>query len=90
MKYALIAALMLVAALAVGALLAFLLKKARHATWSARRQLALSAAFGLGGNHAGFGSYGAQRGDGTATISAQEQQDQAALAIVALAHDIAG
>ena len=41
-----------------------------------------------GGNHAGFGSYGAQRGDGTATISAQEQQDQAAQAIVAFAHDI--
>ena len=43
-----------------------------------------------GGNHAGFGNYGAQEGDGTATISAQEQQDQAAQAIVALAHDIAG
>ena len=26
-----------------------------------------------GGNHAQFGSYGAQKGDGTATISAQAQ-----------------
>ncbi len=26
-----------------------------------------------GGNHAGFGSYGAQSGDGTASISAEEQ-----------------
>jgi predicted alpha/beta-hydrolase family hydrolase len=31
-----------------------------------------------GGNHAGFGSYGAQRGDGTATISNEEQQQQIA------------
>ena len=31
-----------------------------------------------GGNHAGFGNYGEQNGDGTATISAQEQQQQAA------------
>ena len=28
-----------------------------------------------GGNHAGFGSYGKQDGDGEATISAEEQQD---------------
>lgn len=27
-----------------------------------------------GGNHAGYGDYGAQKGDGEATISAQEQQ----------------
>ncbi|MDN6139540.1 MAG: alpha/beta hydrolase [Tetragenococcus koreensis] len=27
-----------------------------------------------GGNHAGFGSYGAQKGDGTATISNEDQQ----------------
>mgnify|MGYP003037100703 CR=1 FL=1 len=27
-----------------------------------------------GGCHAGFGSYGAQKGDGTPTISAEEQQ----------------
>ncbi len=30
-----------------------------------------------GGNHAQFGDYGAQDGDGTATISAQEQREQA-------------
>lgn len=30
-----------------------------------------------GGNHAGFGDYGLQDGDGTASISASEQQDQA-------------
>ncbi len=29
-----------------------------------------------GGNHARFGNYGAQRGDGTAAISAEEQQRQ--------------
>ena len=29
-----------------------------------------------GGNHAGFGNYGAQRGDGEAAISAEEQQEQ--------------
>ncbi|MBV6552676.1 alpha/beta hydrolase, partial [Acinetobacter soli] len=31
-----------------------------------------------GGNHAGFGSYGSQRGDGSATISNEEQQQQIA------------
>ena len=31
-----------------------------------------------GGCHAGFGSYGAQKGDGTPTISAEEQQRQTA------------
>lgn len=31
-----------------------------------------------GGNHAQFGNYGYQRGDGEATISAEEQQKQAA------------
>ena len=31
-----------------------------------------------GGCHAGFGSYGAQNGDGTPTISAEEQQQQTA------------
>lgn len=30
-----------------------------------------------GGNHAGFGNYGAQAGDGIATISPEEQQKQA-------------
>ena len=31
-----------------------------------------------GGCHAGFGSYGAQKGDGTPIISAEEQQQQTA------------
>ncbi len=35
-----------------------------------------------GGNHAGFGDYGAQAGDGEATISNEAQQQQAAEAIV--------
>lgn len=30
----------------------------------------------IGGNHAQFGMYGTQKGDGVATISAKEQQDQ--------------
>lgn len=34
-----------------------------------------------GGNHAQFGNYGLQKGDGTASISAEEQQTQTALAI---------
>ena len=36
-----------------------------------------------GGCHAGFGSYGAQKGDGTTTISAEEQQRQTADALAA-------
>ena len=36
-----------------------------------------------GGCHAGFGSYGAQNGDGTPTISAEEQQQQTADALAA-------
>lgn len=36
-----------------------------------------------GGCHAGFGSYGAQKGDGTPTISAKEQQRQTADALAA-------
>lgn len=36
-----------------------------------------------GGNHAGFGDYGVQRGDGVATIPAAEQQEQTAGAIIA-------
>ena len=36
-----------------------------------------------GGCHAGFGSYGAQKGDGTPTISAGEQQRQTADALAA-------
>ena len=35
-----------------------------------------------GGNHAGFGDYGLQDGDGVATISSDEQQEQAVIAIV--------
>jgi dienelactone hydrolase len=37
-----------------------------------------------GGNHAQFGNYGLQAGDGQATITAEEQQAQAAGATVAL------
>jgi pimeloyl-ACP methyl ester carboxylesterase len=37
-----------------------------------------------GGNHAGFGWYGPQPGDGVATISREEQQAQTTEAIVAL------
>ena len=36
-----------------------------------------------GGCHAGFGSYGAQKGDGTPAISAEEQQRQTADALAA-------
>ncbi len=36
-----------------------------------------------GGNHAGFASYGAQKGDGTATLSAAEQQEAVASAVAA-------
>ena len=35
----------------------------------------------VGGNHAGFGAYGPQEGDGSATIAAEEQQGQTAAAI---------
>ena len=35
-----------------------------------------------GGNHAQFGNYGVQKGDGTASISAQEQQEQTVKAIL--------
>lgn len=38
-----------------------------------------------GGNHAGFGSYGIQKGDGQASISQQEQVSQTADAIAAFA-----
>ena len=38
-----------------------------------------------GGNHAYFGNYGEQEGDGTATISREQQQKEAADAIEALA-----
>lgn len=35
-----------------------------------------------GGNHAQFGNYGIQKGDGTSDISALQQQEEAAAAIV--------
>lgn len=35
-----------------------------------------------GGNHAQFGNYGPQKGDGTATITAQAQQAQAVAAMI--------
>lgn len=35
-----------------------------------------------GGNHGGFGSYGDQSGDGTATISNEEQQEQIASLVI--------
>ena len=41
-----------------------------------------------GGNHAGFGNYGAQRGDNNADISCDEQQKQTAEAILRLAKRI--
>ncbi len=41
-----------------------------------------------GGNHAGFGDYGAQSGDGTATITAQDQQGQTAQAVIDFAQNL--
>lgn len=41
-----------------------------------------------GGNHAQFGSYGAQSGDGEAAVTAQEQQTQTAFAIIRFAEEI--
>jgi len=41
-----------------------------------------------GGNHAQFGNYGPQSGDGTATMSRQEQQERTVDAIMALVHSI--
>jgi len=35
-----------------------------------------------GGNHAQFGDYGAQEGDGVATISVEEQHEQVSSAII--------
>ncbi len=43
-----------------------------------------------GGNHAQFGSYGVQPGDGTAQISAEAQQEQAAQAVMDLLAEIGG
>ena len=42
-----------------------------------------------GGNHAQFGDYGPQEGDGEATMSREEQQQRTAEAIVGLAETIA-
>jgi hypothetical protein len=43
-----------------------------------------------GGNHAQFGNYGVQPGDGTATISAADQQAQAADLTVRLLRAVEG
>ena len=43
-----------------------------------------------GGNHAQFGNYGPQKGDGIATISREAQQERTIEPIVALARTIAG
>jgi len=43
-----------------------------------------------GGNHAQFGNYGLQPGDGTATISAADQQTQAADLTVRLLRAVEG
>jgi hypothetical protein len=42
-----------------------------------------------GGNHAGFGWYGPQNGDGEATISREEQQDQTVAATLELLETLA-
>ena len=41
-----------------------------------------------GGNHAQFGHYGPQKGDGIATISREEQQRLTAAAILELANGL--
>jgi predicted esterase len=38
----------------------------------------------VGGNHGQFGDYGVQKGDGTASISREDQQNQTVQAIVSL------
>ncbi|NTW09008.1 MAG: alpha/beta hydrolase, partial [Anaerolineaceae bacterium] len=43
-----------------------------------------------GGNHAQFGNYGPQPGDGTATISTAEQQSQAVDLMVQLFRAVEG
>jgi hypothetical protein len=43
-----------------------------------------------GGNHAGFGSYGAQPGDNPATISAEDQRAQAAAATTSFLESLQG
>jgi hypothetical protein len=41
-----------------------------------------------GGNHAQFGNYGAQKGDGEATITAKEQQSKTAYAVLQFAETL--
>jgi hypothetical protein len=41
-----------------------------------------------GGNHAQYGAYGPQAGDGAATISREEQQQQTTTAISELANQL--
>ncbi len=41
-----------------------------------------------GGNHAGFGHYGPQAGDGTATIDREEQQRQTAVTLLAFVRSL--
>ena len=50
----------------------------RSATAAAIAENAYTETIIDGGCHAGFGSYGAQKGDGTPIISAEEQQQQTA------------
>ena len=38
----------------------------------------------IGGNHAQFGDYGPQKGDGEATMSRYEQQEKSALAVISM------
>lgn len=55
-------------------------------TWEERRALLPADATYVsieGGNHAGFGDYGAQKGDGQATISPEAQHQQTAEAMAA-------
>ena len=56
-----------------------------HAAYESARSLWPNGAREVviqGGNHAQFGNYGEQFGDGTATISASEQQSQTVRAIL--------
>lgn len=57
---------------------------------TSRAQLPPDTAFVeiAGGNHAGFGWYGEQDGDGTATISREEQQAQVVTAMLELMEEV--
>lgn len=59
------------------------LNRASYANAAASRPASWTEQVIEGGNHAGFGDYGAQEGDGTATISAQQQQQMTADALAA-------